>query len=472
MASTRHHKNSARSHRKTGNHTRSSSDLRIVARLQAQTLRKHRLPPRKGASIAARKTLCSRNRISGGPKDHHLPQRSSLRRAIRESLGLSKQAMQLTVPSPIDPREPAASSNVSLGSPGPPKAKLQASAHQYKYRIKGVSRRVEADTTITTTTTTTRSSKIARGSALELKPQRNSLRRAIRDSLEGMNMHYEDPVSQTSYPRIIVAQSPMPGLASTKKPKAAADQAADKKNAREHARLSSNLKEKAMSHTLPQRSSLRRAVRESLGMVGCEASVSTVLDEINSDLDTTRKHITEDPPQSPDSDSSAAISSPDSSPVLSSDILITPPDTPTDISSDAITPSQFNCTPSISSLPNLRSRKKSAQESSPFITRRVPLSASSVPKSPLCSVSAPESDSKLVSPISVFRQQIPTLVSPATSSPGDGQSQSTLDDSQAINLRRGWHQVRGIINEAPVACVLGPGQGRVGERNPRLENKK
>ncbi|KAI0103784.1 hypothetical protein GGR51DRAFT_523337 [Nemania sp. FL0031] len=211
-------------------------------------------------------------------------------------------------------------------------------------------------------------------------------------------------------------------------------------------------------------------------MVQWDASIGTVSNEVNSDPDLTRKDAMKDPLRSSDSDNDVAISSPDS-PGCGSGIPIPLPDAPLDIGSDAVTPSQFNRTSSVSCvpstttspfpptmtasrpLPNLRSRKRLTRELSLLRTPKVPLSLPSVPKSPSRFVSVPELGSKLVSPLSV-QQQIPTLVSPAASTLGDGKSQTTLDDPQGIRTRRGWYQVRGIINEAPGGLYLVEWEGR------------
>ncbi|KAI1121553.1 hypothetical protein F5Y10DRAFT_288326 [Nemania abortiva] len=475
MALRRHQKNSVRPHLLRRRCTRSSSGLGVAAKGQAHAPPNHGSSRRKGGSTAVREIACNKNGLTRHPQAHQVgsPQRSSLRRAIRESLVLFKRSIQLGMPSPVGLGESLGSSITPVGVPKIAQAELHVSAHQSKCQTHDVRH------TTKTEIITTRSSKFSRASVLEPKSQRNSLRRAIRESLKAADARYEHPVPQADSPDPMVSQSLELCLETAEGSKVEArDRAVDGRYSRGNALLSSGLKRKAMP-IMPQRSSLRRAVRESRRMIQGDVSVSTTPNAINSGIVLELK-TGEDSPQSSDRDSGTLNWSSDSSPAPSPDASSTLPE----IDDNARTPSRCTRTLSASSassvssalsnttpqspstvatsgpLRTLRPRKRLAQEQPVVIVHQTPQSKDPIPKSPSNLVSGPQLSSTPTLPTSDVQQQILTSASPVESTLGNGKSQCTSNDLQSIATRRGWHQVRGIINEVPGGLYLVEWEGR------------
>ncbi|KAI1150755.1 hypothetical protein F4825DRAFT_391121 [Nemania diffusa] len=473
MASTRHKRKSASSHPITGRYTRSSSGLRVATKMQPQTLPNHRQCHRKCASATTRKIASNKNRASHRRQPNYVPppQRSSLRRALRESLELSKRAMQLSMSSPTDLRMPPASSTIASIPMSSTRAKLQVSGQQSKYRGQEIRTGTKGSTG--TITTTTRSSRFAHASALKLNPQRTSLRIAIRESLEVMNSPHEDLVQPANHTKPMAAQSPeLESLFNEKSKTEARNLAVSEGSPRRHTPLSENSKTTTVSLATSRRSSVRRIVRKNSHVTEQgNVSVNTATREMGSGRNSVIEHFVKEVLQSQDGANSGALSLPHSSPALSSDTYLTPPDvgsstgTPSQLvrtsseSSTTASPPSFMVTRSRSrSLASSRPHQKLAQESSLVTKPSTPRIRPSLPKTP------PQGALNLVGrqalPTDVAQQQIPTSTSPTRSILSKGKPQDSPDNSQSIATRRGWHQVREIINEAPGGLYLVEWEGR------------
>ncbi|KAI0904418.1 hypothetical protein F4823DRAFT_628639 [Ustulina deusta] len=419
--------------------TRSSAGLRGAPAPEI------RFPPSFNQRPSARKdvsTTTSKSRSSKGHTssrwpvhDIASPRRSSLRRALRESLKLSYAT------------SPAAPSAL----PNPAPVELQVPPREPENPTPGVQRGIKAGSAAA------RSSALPRVPPSKVTPQRSSLRRAIRESQKAIDTAYKNPIPPTYYPKLDTAQSTVPSLQPVEKQNAETqNQAVRGKNAHRTASLSSNCKGGAISPTTPQRSSLRRAVRESLldmGSGGVSPGQGIIL-----------KNTIETSPPNSDSQSGGVISLSDSPAVLSDTSF-----TPLEVGYNLETPSRLSRTSSISSiaaspgpltpliprlLAALRPRKAFIPKS--YVVTQSPTSHSSfsLSKSSSKIVSTLDLRHESESPTTVARHQLPSMASEDWSIAGSGKPERDPSDSKSASARNGWHQVREIANEAPNGLYL------------------
>ncbi|KAI1114549.1 hypothetical protein F5Y14DRAFT_163406 [Nemania sp. NC0429] len=364
------------------------------------------------------------------------PQRSSLRRALSDSLALSKRATTISLPPP--------------NGSGSARAGRQAPAKQIRYRARSVIGRPT-----TGITTTVRSSKATHVSSVGLGTRRNSLRIAIRESLKtaetGHGYHglLANHLKLTSVEPVVRDPVPIKELKiETRR------QFGEEGNNRRHTSQLLNSETKAVLHAVPQRSSLRRAVRESLCATAQTSSLTdTLLDDTNSSRRTAANGIVEVSLPTLDGQNRGGISSLGSSTAANHDIL-------PGIDNNGQAPSVGSRaslisyppprTPKIARLSTtLTSRKKLARESTPLTDIPTFPSSLSVPKS--------------ASPGSVAGYQLPPHEGkPATNISDNGQLQSGKDVSQQAipTSKRGWYRVQNIVNETPSGLYLVEWEGR------------
>lgn len=376
------------------------------------------------------------------------PQRSSLRRALRESLALSKRAMHRKAPSPRGTSMALASSAAPLSRSGLGQAGLQSRMEQRRHRPRSV---IGSPTAAIAATTTIPSSKSLHISSLALRTRRNSLRIATRESLKTVETSHGHLSLPANHPKPISAEPLVRHPAPVKKSKAETpSRMSEEGNRRRQTSLFLNRKGTAVSPAIPQRSSLRRAMRESL----CTTTQTGTLDGTGSSHGTVLNSIVEVSLPALDGQNSGGISSLSSSAVTNSDIFqgidsnVRAPSGASHISfiaSTTIVPPPFM--PEAATLfTAVRPRKRLAPRST--LLKRPPTFPSLLPTP------------KSASPASVARHQPPTESTPATNIPGNRKLQSGKDDSQSISTRKGWHKVQKIINETPSGLYLVEWEGR------------
>ncbi|GAW11863.1 hypothetical protein ANO14919_012160 [Xylariales sp. No.14919] len=407
--------------------TRSSVPLQEAptAKFRAQASFNHRPLLRKGTSFVTSKHLLYKNDVSSRHHDHGVisSQRSSLRRALRESLQLSSGTARRRMLSSVGTIEPTVPSTVTSSPPTKP----QVRAEETENRTPGVRKGIKAGATI------------IRVPALELKPQRSSLRRAIRESLTETDASHEN---SSHYPELDPAQSPVLSIGHAKK----SNDETQKRAVRDSRRLSFNSK--------PQRSSLRRAIRESQHTtVQCNAYVDTTSDDERSFghniilKDTIRENLIRR--------NGTVISVSASPSATSSDISLTP------MNREYIgePPSRLSHTSSTSSL-TASPPPSTLMKSSPLETLQPwegPTPSSPPPKLSSYLISTPETRDKLGSPTHVGGRTVPA----DRSILDDGKLRSGPIGSQPITTSKGcWHEVREIINEVPGGLYLVVWEGR------------
>ncbi|KAI1174137.1 hypothetical protein F4777DRAFT_411495 [Nemania sp. FL0916] len=296
-------------------------------------------------------------------------------------------------------------------------------------------------------TVAARRSESAGVSDLELRPQRSSLRRAIRESLEMVDVSRPTPIEESEE---------MPE-----------QQHVSREHAREQNPLSPNTNITSMPTLLPQRSSLRQAIQESLREVSQRGMpVDTVTDNVGSRQDIVSKDTGKNSlsslegddrrdissvslaaagsnilPLSPEPGCTVAASFPlrhkptsTSTATSSSLIMMTEPTPPT-------TPPRWRAanigspmTPKLTDPPAL----SFASESSPYLIS--PLGSGC---RPLASASA-----------TVTRRRVSASGTLATSTLAHENTQNGVTGSSPTWMRRGWHEVREIINETPSGLYL------------------
>lgn len=394
------------------------------------------------------------------------PQRSSLRRALHESLTSSKGAMYSKAPLPRGMSMSMVSSAVPLRKSGTGQAGLRTpeKQKQIRYRTRSVIRRRRPTAGITTNTTTTiRSSKSSHVSALEPRTSRNSLRIAIRESLKTVETNHGHSSLLANYPKQMAADPLVWDSVPIKKPKdETPNRGGDEGNNRRHTSLLLNQKGQAVSLAAPQRSSLRRAIRESLCATTQTSSFTdTALDDIGSSHDTVSNSIIDVSPPTLDDQNSSSISSLSPSTVTNSDISPR-------LDNNMRAPSQGSLASFISSTticPSPSVSEAARLMTTPRPRKKPALVATSLTRPPafpsLLSIPKP------VSSASVAHHQLHTEAIPATSISENGKLRYGKDDSHSVSTRRGWHQVHNIINETPSGLYLVEWEGR----NPRTGAK-
>ncbi|KAI0541867.1 hypothetical protein GGR58DRAFT_390437 [Xylaria digitata] len=434
--------------------TRSSVRLRgaPAAKIRTQAFPNYRSPRRKRTSVITSKHLSNKDDVfyRRHARGVASPQRSSLRRAIRESLESLDGMVHRGVLSSVGV---IASPVPSTAAPAPQnlmQVELRVPAEESKNRTQGVQRRTK------TGNTTTRSSKIHRTLALEIKPQRSSLRRAIRESLNEIDGSRENSVLLPQYPKLDLAQSPVLSQDPTER------RSVEKHNQAVGARDAS--KGEAVSFSRPQRSSIRRAIRESLRATEQSNACVDASDKRSSDQNIIPERTIEESMPDLGGHNVATLSLSDSSPAASSDTYITTEggyivetlsrhNGASSVSSFTASLSPF--TPIISSplqppeelIPELSMVTESATSKS--------LSSPSKPSSYL--VSAPKLCSKSNSPTNLTIEM--TLVDQSILD--DGKLEGNPSDSQSISTHKGnWYEVREIINEVPSGLYLVMWEGR------------
>ncbi|KAI0448837.1 hypothetical protein F5B21DRAFT_88019 [Xylaria acuta] len=412
MALTQRHRDKPIPRPTTRRFTRPSSSLRTTAaaatpvKIQAQESLNHKASGRRSRSTATGEIGPNGDSIS---HHHHarqlaLPQRSSLRLALHESLKLPDGTTHHSVLSSKDPGTSLRYPAITLGPPDTMQAELEVFAQSGNQ-----TRRVHSRTA-TTNPNDTWLIGPANSSALSLRPQRSSLRRAIRYSLAAIDIRGGSSVPPANYTKSQPVQSLLPGLVPGFETR---HQALDGRNGQVCTRQSSHPKARAVSHAIPQQSSLRRAVRESryVAVRSIERADATSygISPSRNSMNTIDK-----PSSSSDGGNGGAISPSGFSPAIDSDTSETLEGQIFEI------PSQITHTSCVSPrttypVPNLNSE-------------------SSSPKS--------------------ARHQNPHLVFLDRSIRNDEKPRSDPSDSQSTSNRKGWHHVHEIINEAPRGLCL------------------
>ncbi|KAI1277732.1 hypothetical protein F5Y07DRAFT_362769 [Xylaria sp. FL0933] len=377
------------------------------------------------------------------------PQRSSLRSALRESQKLSKEILPTTT-SP---------------SPSPAPARNQLLSQEPGSLAKG------AQTGAGDDSASTHSSELPDIIASKVMPQRNSLRRAIRESLKSANTSHDSSSPSAYRPELDLTQSNGLTLGLVEKPGAGTlDRAVSTTSTkRDTNSLSHNPRGGVASLATPQRSSLRRAVRESLrAAVPRNTYHDTALDVASPDHGNTQDNITKNgTKKSPSDDQSNGIN------------LLSELPEATLIHLGAVdlakTLPQHSCTSSISSesasptpltpvssrlLTVLRPRKGSIRESHPVAKSPVSQSSfSSFGSSPrLVPTTKPRDESK--SATFVSEPQISSVTLIDKNMLGDRNLSPNAGSAQSVPARKGWHQVREITNEVPGGLYLVEWEGQ------------
>ncbi|KAI1306659.1 hypothetical protein F5Y03DRAFT_136839 [Xylaria venustula] len=378
--------------------TRSSVRLREApeAKIRAQSSPSRRPSRRKDALTATNKRNPGKGHIPSRrhAQDVITPQRSSLRRALRESLRLSDRSAPTTTPSPLDLTP----------------AEIQVPPQEPKHQTHGA--QVGIDTTVACPP------EIPDVISSKAMPQRNSFRGDKRQSLKYSEVGYEYPSPPS---------------------------------------------------TMPQRNSLRLAIRESWSAVVRSSSfvdLPSSSGAVGSRQDSSLEYATKESLSNSDGQSDSTLSLPDS-PAASSDTSLIFP-----VERDVVkTLLQLSCTPSISPV------TASPAPLTP-IAPRVLTTRSSASR---CPFSPPESYPHTVStlglpickgsnsPTTRSQQQISNFPSVGRSSPGDGKAQNISgseklrvipSSSELVSARKGWHHVRQITNEVPGGLYLVEWEGQ------------
>ncbi|KAI3320450.1 hypothetical protein HD806DRAFT_506411 [Xylariaceae sp. AK1471] len=421
-------------HSMTGVRTRPGPRLQAVSNIQVQTPLNHRRRHRKGTNPRARiRTDANEGHVPYRQVHQHtlLPQRSSLRRALRESLGPSDDA-QLRELSSRDLRASPASSTDTANRPDSAQGALQTPAQGFERRTRVVKSIIKAKAA-QHGVTATRSSVFGYCSTLNLKPQRSSLRRAIRASPEAIDASPGNLNLSTEDLKPRLAQPPSRGPAG--KPKVELQNKIAKKGNDHKYRRPSDSRDETIPPAKPQRSSLRRAVRESLyAATRNSTDVDTALivlaeaAEMSSDQDIVlKKDINEFLPSSDDERSDNSLS--ECSSALSSDASLTllkglTSDSSSESSAPSFQPSLFKST------------------SSPCFSPTLDLDC--------------ESDS----PTNVARHQALILAPKDKSIVTNDRFQDSPSHLQSTSMRKGWHRVHEIVNDAPGGLYLVDWEGQ------------
>ncbi|KAI0427349.1 hypothetical protein F5Y09DRAFT_316452 [Xylaria sp. FL1042] len=430
--------------------TRSSVSLRgaRVAKFHAQSWR-DRTPPRSkdttpGASKNNKNSLVEDHASSYRRRLDHVawPQRSSIRRALRESQELSDGIISPTTTTSI--------------LPNPATAKTQLPPREPENPAQGIQTGVRGGSVIT------------HPPAPKIMPQRNSLRRAIRESLMAIDAGHGNSIPSAYLPKVDLTQASGPTLGPVKKLGAEAlNLAVGAKNSkRDNTSLSQNSQGAPVSLATPQRSSLRRAVRESLRTtIQSNAYLDIASDGISSTQGNIMKNITEKSPPISDvqrDDITSVSNSPKITliPLEANDLAKKPPRYSRTSSISSNTASPASLTPVFPRLLTvLRPRTGPISESYPVAKSPVsqPLSSSGL-SSRL--VSTPELCDESKSAMIVSRLQSPSITLVDQNGLDSRNLRRIPDNAQSTPVRKGWHQVREITNEVPGGLYLVEWEGQ------------
>ncbi|KAI0805364.1 hypothetical protein GGR55DRAFT_292413 [Xylaria sp. FL0064] len=379
------------------------------------------------------------------------PQRSSLRSALRESQKLSQDILPTTTSPPPNPVPPRTQ---------PPSQELQSST-------KGAQTRVRDDSG------STHSSESPDVPASKVMPQRNSLRRAIRESLNSINTSHDSSSPSTYRPELDLKQSRGLTWGLVEKPGA---ETLDRTvsittTKRENTSLSHSPRGGAASLTTPQRSSLRRAVRESLHTAVQRNTYHDIaLDVASPDHGNTQGNITKNsteksPPSSDDQsngiDSLSELPEATLIHLGAVDLAKTPPQhgCTSSISYESASPTPL--TPVSSRLLTvLRPRKGSIRESHPVAMSPVSQSSFSSFGSSPRPVPTTKLRGKSKSATFVAGPQISSVTLIGKDILGNRNLSRNPDSAQSAPARKGWHQVREITNEVPGGLYLVEWEGQ------------
>ncbi|KAJ3572226.1 hypothetical protein NPX13_g5116 [Xylaria arbuscula] len=407
---------------------------------------------------------------------HHLrqvrtPQRSSLRCALRESQRLSDES--------------------SLAAPSIPSGPVLSSGQISWQGFKGSSRPAPRNTREGSAATN------YSPPALKALPQRNSLRRALRESLESMPSNHGRSSSSMQHSESGTTQpnTPSPGPVS-KTIIETPHQGRNVKHTHQPAWTPSSTQEGGVSaSTIPQRSSLRRALRQSLhATLPSNEHIDPDPEVIDTGQDSVSTHATKDHlPSSVRREGSNELLSVSPEPCLDMPYPVRKEAEPKGSSSiESYTPPAYSTTPipvpRASLAPKLsmtlRPREKLISESYLLIQAATipPLTYS---ESLRHTVSNPKRGNEPRS-LAVVTTQKSSISESSDQSVGDkGKLQGDADESQNFSTRKGWHQIREIINEVPsglylvewegrdpLAFIMDSGQERLCDCNSRLGGKE
>jgi len=295
------------------------------------------------------------------------------------------------------------------------------------------------------------SSSFANAAVYKLTPQRSSLRRAIRESVNETNIGSEGLVQLIDNAQPNVSRTSQPG----------AVPAAPKRVNRRQGVCSG-----------PQRSSLRRAIRESQ-QVGIRsthrnniAKQDSVGEDVTFSLDKSTNSrcayslsgkadnpiLLKTPPPKLDPDD--PLTSLPASWVGQLSRNISPPSTPispvSDISLSTMT--SFHPEATIKARKATHARPRTAKAPS---TERLPRGFT--PATDLKSAPEPNCGSALPNDV---QRDIPTLTAAEKNPPRSAKCQDSRLDSETQTGRRGWHKVHQIVNDAPSGLYLVEWEGR------------
>ncbi|KAK5635984.1 hypothetical protein RRF57_011696 [Xylaria bambusicola] len=428
----------------TGPYTRSRRSLRgaPATQIRPQSTSSNRYPPRKDESTGTSKPPSVTCHTS---YPHHIPQvvtpqRSSLRCALRESQKLSDENDPIGTSAPLDSTPP------DFQNPGQgPRNPAQS-----------------APKDIRTGSATTLSSASPHVQTLRLNPQRSSLRRAIYESLKVLASGNDEPGPSTYLSKLDLARSSAPSPESI-----------EKRQTRRHTWLPSSFERRtALTPTLPQRSSLRRAIRESFRVTtqGNDPVDLTPAVVISAQGFVPTDTVKEPLPSSEGQGNGITLTP------TSPETILNLPLTPIKDVDTAEGVLEISCTPSISSatpspaprtsVPRelvtvLRPRKKMVSESPSMVMETQDAQSSPTLSNPLSCLSPstrPRND--LSSSKAVAGHQIPNNPFTDQGILDNRQLGKDMFDSEPLSTRKGWHQIREIVNEVPSGLYLVEWEGR------------
>ncbi|KAI8625644.1 hypothetical protein F5Y19DRAFT_479406 [Xylariaceae sp. FL1651] len=391
------------------------------------------------------------------------PQRSSLRCALRESLDSLKKAATCGELSSEGLRAPYLSSAIVPDRAGIVQVAAQTPAQEPAGRTQVLKRRTKIRAA------TTRSSGLSCLPVLEQKSQRSSLRRAIRASLEVTAGGRLESV-QRAY-NSIPEQTSISAPVRIIKPRTGPRNSVNNKKIRK-SKPSSRWAADTASLPKSQRSSLRRALRESLitaelSSANCDTAMDPstgIAANVSSSPNVNLEDGIDGFPRSLADEYGCALSDSDSLLAVSSDTFSNPLR-----EDDANTPSQSTRTSTTSRL-TLHSTTTVTASSSPITSQSLNgptlmgSHATEIPSSPWPSFS-PSASISLSSPTSasdyklnlgneVARKQTSTLAPAIKIVHSPKTPQNSSNTSQLTSVRKGWHSVREIVNEVPSGLYL------------------
>jgi hypothetical protein len=407
------------SHSITGVRTRSSLKLRAASKIQAQPLLTHRSLHREGKNT--RTQTAADNPFTQVRQLALLPQRSSLRCALRESLDLSGQGAHLRKTSLRDSR-------VSTVSPSTQTSDRLESAHTTTQAPVQESNKRTRDGA-----NATHSLEIGYSWSSGSRPQRSSIRRALRASLEAIDAGREKLVRppENLEPKLLqtLSQSPVDEL----KPEPRSEIVKTRDNGRHQ--LSTYSQGEAVPPAKPQRSSLRRAIRESLYAAADRSAhlYTALVAEVEATEMSSRPHI------GLENDETGFLAIPDGEHGINS-------------SSESLLATSSNS----SSTP----LKVLTPESSPESPAQRAEALLSMSASATCYSSAMYLSCKSDSGANVARHQAPILALEDRSTGNNDKFSERSSDSQTTLVHKSWHRVHEIVNDAPGGLYLVDWEGR------------